>query len=732
MRHTGRALIATLALAALTFQAPACVSSGDAVAGATSADARATTSPATEASPHVPGSPLKGTDLHGAIASAVGVSLLTGHYSGRPINDALSEQWLNNYIDALDYSRIYFLQSDIDSFAKWSTTLDDDLLRETPELEAAWVIHERYLQRVDERISYALRTLDGSTEFASSDTCVDIDRHDDPWATDAAQLDQIWHDRLAEQLLRMTLSDIPALRPPTDPPPLTAPAPAAIETRTPLERLRRRYERTSKEVHDVLPEDVLESYLGALSAAFDPHSNWFKPISKENFDIEMRDTLTGIGAELGSDEGYTVIRGLIAGGPAEASGELKPNDKILAVGQDRDGELVDIVDMRLDRVVQLIRGPSNTTVHLVIHPADAVDPAELRDVYLVRDKVKLSNAAASGEVRELPGAAGPVSVGYIDVPSFYVDAEGQRRGDPNYGSTTRDVEKILADFRAKGVQSLVIDLRRNGGGSLDEALQLTGLFLPGGPVVQIRSRDDKIEVLRDEDPTVAWSGPVVVLISEGSASASEIFAGALQDYGIGLVVGSDATHGKGTVQNLIGLDRFLRRSGHGDSADAGGALKFTTHMFFRVNGESTQIRGVRSDIVLPSPYAGMKIKEEHLEAPLPWDRIPAARYRRLPMKLDVPALTAASRARVAADAEFSLLGEDLARRAEYEARTCLSLDASARQAESEGLIAEDKAREAARRARGWDGEADIDPIRDEALLIARDIVEQRPEGRTKK
>jgi carboxyl-terminal processing protease len=702
MRRIGTALIATLAFMA-------CATGGTVLASGSAGDAAPVTPgvAAPEASIGGNGTTtrIQGTEIHGAIASAVGITLLTGHYSGRPINDALSREWLANYVDALDYSRIYFLQSDIDEITAWETKLDDDLLSEKPTLEAAWAIYDLYARRVDERVVRALEMLDDDLRFDDANAKVDIDRHDDPWATDAAALDLIWRDRIIEQLLRMELTEAPS-------------------TQTPVERLKRRYERVRKEARDVYPEDVLESYLGALSRAFDPHSSWFKPIAKENFDIDMRDTLTGIGAQLSGEDGYTVIDSLIPGGPAEGSQQLAPEDKILAVGQGTDGELVDIIDMRLDRVVQLIRGPANTTVHLVIHPASAADPSEVRDVFIVRDKVKLSHAAASSEVHELPGSSGTVKVGYIDVPSFYVDSDGQRAGDPNYGSTTRDVAKILGDMRAQGVSSLVIDLRNNGGGSLDEAIQLTGLFLPGGPVVQIRSREAAIEVLRDEDPSVAWDGPVVVLTSEISASASEIFAGALQDYGNGLIVGADSTHGKGTVQNLVGLERFLRKTGHSEEADQGGAVKFTTHMFFRVNGASTQVRGVRSDIVLPSPYRGMEIKEEHIEqgTPLPWDSVQPARYRRLGKGFDLPALTEASRLRVAADPEFGFLEQQVEERLGLDALDTLSLHIDTRRAETARLEALTKARDDARKAAGWDGEAEIDPIRTEALHIARDVV----------
>jgi carboxyl-terminal processing protease len=652
-----------------------------------------------------PPATIEGEPIHGAIAASVGRTLLQGHYGGQSINDDLSRAWLDAYIDVLDYSRLYFLASDIREFDKWSTTLDDDIQAKEPQLDAAWAIHRRFTERVDERMTYALKALETPITFDKPKASIDLDRHEDAWATSSDELDALWQARLTDQLLRMELAE-------------------TTTTNTPTERLKRRYIRVQKEAHSLYTEDVLEMYLGALTRIFDPHSVWFKPITKQNFDIDMSDTLTGIGAQLRSEDGYTVITGLIAGGPAEASEDLSPNDKILAVGQGRTGEPVDIVDMRIDRVVQLIRGAIDTEVHLVIHPGDATDPAETKDVYLLRDRVKLSQSAASGEIREVEVGGQPAKVGVIDVPSFYVDHQGMRAGDADYGSTTRDVAKILADFNNKNVGSVVIDLRQNGGGSLDQAIDLTGLFLPGGPVVQIRDRENRVNVREDSDPAVAWDKPVVVLTSELSASASEIFAAALQDHGRGLVVGAKSTHGKGSVQNLISLERYLRRTGT-QQAEKSGALKFTTHMFFRVNGDSTQIKGVRADIPIPSPFEGMEIKEGDLDHPLPWDSIASARFFPQPASIDVQALAEASKTRVDAAPEFSYIQADIATRLADEADDQLSLHLDTRRREIEEAKSLVEGRDEARKKRGWDGESDIDPILDEAVHIASDILMQR-------
>lgn len=653
---------------------------------------------------------LEPTPELGVIASAVGTTLMTGHYAEGILDDARSAAWLKAYLEGLDPQKLYFLASDVEGFTSaWSAKLDNDLLSAEPKLSAAYEIHARFRERVSERVASVQQMLAGPLPLDGSAGRVDLDREPDPWAKDAAELDLVWRARLTEQVLTMTLGE-------------GEEGEAAVPL-TPIERLKKRYDRIRKDVYDVDAEDVLEAYLAALSSTYDPHSVWFKPVSKENFDIDMQDTLIGIGAVLGNEDGYTVVRELVTGGPAAKSGLLKPKDTILAVAQG-DQPSVDVVDMKIERVVQLIRGREGSEVVLTVHPAEASDPAETKPVRLVREKVKLSEASAKGEIREVNDGGKRSRIGVINVPSFYVDSDGQAAGDPNYGSTARDVAKIIRGWSAEGVDSLLIDLRENGGGSLDQALQLTGLFLEGGPVVQIRSRRGEVEVLNDPDPKAMWTGPVVVLTSEFAASASEIFAAALQDHGRALVVGS-GTHGKGTVQNLVGLERYLTRIGQPLAAARAGALKFTTHMFFRVNGESTQIRGVSPAVQIPSPYEGLKVKESDLDGPLAWDKINPAKYRARDLGVDLAALQAASRARVAAAPEFIRMAEDVTERRQNETLGSLSLDLEERKAEFEALKAKEAAREVARKAEGWDGEAKIDPVLEEALRVARDFVAAR-------
>ncbi len=638
-----------------------------------------------------------------AIAHVVGKTMELYHYGEAPIDDGLSERWFDKYLDMLDYNRVYFTQKDIDSFQQWRSTLDDDILSTPPSLQAAYAIHDRYVQRVEERAAYAKRILAKPPTFDDPSREIVFDRHDSAWAPNSKALNTYWQDRIAADLLSMELR--------------------GDERDKAIERLSKRYDRVLNDVREMDENDILELYMAAFTSSFDPHSVWFKPVTKENFDIEMTDSLIGIGAQLRSEDGYTTIEELIPGGPAELSGLLQAKDQILAVGQGGD-EPVDIVDMRLDRVVQLIRGKKDTVVTLVVHPADAPDPAFTKTVQLTRDRVELAHNEAKGEIREFEGEGGPIKVGVIDIPSFYMDEEGRQLNPQDYGSTANDVQKILEDFNAKGVDSLVIDLRHNGGGRLDQAQDLTGMFLEGGPIVQIRDRSDRKEVLKDLSPGRLWSKPVVVLTSEMSASASEIFAAAIQDHQRGIVVGSKTTHGKGTVQQILPLDRPVALEAGPGAADLAGAMKFTTHMFYRVDGGSTQVKGVAADIVLPSPFEGLDVLESDLEYPLPWNKISPARYKPLAELPDVPALAANSRNRIAIDPEFSYLAEDIAFREEQNAKNTVSLHKATREKEIAEAEAIEAKREEERKARGWDGESDIDPVLDEAVHIARDWVQQ--------
>lgn len=636
------------------------------------------------------------------IAKIVATTLQHDHYDGRRVDDAVSAAWYDAYLDALDGAKLYFLADDIAGFQPWRDMLDDDLSLPKPTLTPAFAMHDLLVERTRQRIAFAIAFLEKG-EFVLDDPSAELvaDRENATWAADTAALDDLWRKYLTNEVLRMDLN--------------------GEDRETSVARLIRRYKRVLADRESFEPADILQVYLGTLGGIYDPHSVWFKPQAKEDFDIDMRDALTGIGAVLQPEDGYTRVRELIAGGPAEQGGELQAGDRIVAVSQGVGGEPVDVVEMRLDKVVRLIRGPVDTTVVLTVIPADATDTAFTRDISIVRDRVKIQEAAAKGEVHELDG----LRIGVIDVPSFYVDHEGAKKGDPTASNTTRDIRRILGEFNGSGVDAVVVDLRRNGGGALDQAIDATGLFIDRGPVVQVKDHRGRVSVYEDEDRGVAWTGPMAVLVSEQSASASEIFAGAIQDYGRGLIVGSETTHGKGTVQNLMGLGRHLRRLGYeGDDVDAGGAMKFTTHLFFRVNGHSTQLEGVHSDVVIPSPWQGLEIKEGDLDHPLPWDSVAAADFKPLPLAVDLDKLRKASATRVSQSMEFAFLEEDLNERERLKDDLTVSLHLPTRQAEKERRDAIAHARSKAREAAGYDPDDPPDAILDEAIHITRDLVKQ--------
>ena len=445
----------------------------------------------------------------------------------------------------------------------------------------------------------------------------------------------------------------------------------------------------------------MERFLSSLAETFDPHSAYLKPETKDNFDIQMGHSLEGIGATLTRDGEYTKVVDIVKGGPAYRSGEIHANDKIIAVGQGED-KAEDVVDQRLDKVVKKIRGPKGTKVRLTIIPADATDQSETKEVVIIRDRVEITSADAKAEINILKDENGdPIRVGVIEIPSFYMDSAGKYRGDPKYKSTTRDVRKLIADLEKKGIDGLIIDLRQNGGGSLDEAIQLTGLFIESGPVVQIKDHRGRVQIEKDPDPAEVYQGPLLVLTSVFSASASEIFSSAIQDYDRGLVVGSQTTHGKGTVQNVFGLDRTLSRHLKKQfDEDIAGALKVTTHKFYRVSGGSTQFRGVRPDIVLPSPYDGMKVTEEALDYALPWDEIDPVKFKDYnKVREALTFLKSSSSKRVSDNPEFRYVLEDVAYRKKREKENRVSLRLATRIKEKEELEAAEKARNEERKLR---------------------------------
>ncbi len=633
-----------------------------------------------------PSTPLKPADYQPYIASVVADYLVHYHYRRAPLDDEMSEHILTEYLDSLDYNHLFFLQSDIESFRAFQHRLDDDLLEDPADLSHAFLIFNRYRERVEERMVAVQALLDKGFDFSIDET-YDLDRHEKGWAGTPEELNDIWRRRLKEDVIRFRLRGKPE--------------------QDAIDLLKKRYVRLLHTVRQFDESDVLEEFLSSAARCFDPHSAYLRPITRENFDIELGQSLEGIGASLRREAEYTVVVDLIKGGPAERSGQLAPRDKIIAVAQG-DGEFEDVVDMRLDNVVKKIRGPKGTVVRLTIIPADARDPSETREVRLVRDRIEITANDPKVSVHPVQTADGrTLQIGVIEIPSFVLETDARNRGDPNYKSTTRQVKPLLENLKRQGVDGLVLDLRKNGGGALDEAVALTGLFIDRGPIVQIRSSHGQVQVQEDRDGRMAYGGPLMVLTSVLSASASEILAGAIQDYDRGLIVGS-TTHGKGTVQNLISLETpLMLRMRRPPPDDVAGSLKITTFKFYRVSGSSTQHKGVHPDVTLPSPYDALPVGEDQLEYALPWDEIEPVTHRSygLPRAI-IPELQARSQARVAANPEFKYLEEDNAYLRESQEKTEVSLNYEVRLKEKEALDAREAQREKERKARAHVASAD--------------------------
>ncbi len=540
--------------------------------------------------PGTPIQPLEPTREQAVTTQQILNNLLRGHYELQRLDDALSERVFDLYLDDLDSTRSYFLQSDINEFTGSRKKLDDVLLR--GDLSIPFAIYNRLEERINERLTFMIKELDeNAANYRFDDTeRLDLDRENAPWANSTAELDDLWRKRLKNSILNLTMS--------------------GKDHKAALELLHKRYQNQLNRIHQTKPEDAYQAIMNALTRSFDPHTQYFSPRNTENFNINMSLSLQGIGAVLQSEDEYTKVVRLVPAGPADKAKNLQPADKIVGVGQDADGEIVDVIGWRLDEVVDLIRGPKGSTVRLEVIPSDATTN-DTKVVSITRDEVKLEEQSAQKEVMTIEENGKKHKIGVIDLPTFYVDFQGKMENRPDYKSTTRDVAKLIKELREENIEGLVIDLRNNGGGSLEEAISLTGLFIPQGPVVQVRSARGNVDVLPDQDPSVLYDGPLVVLVNRLSASASEIFAGAMQDYGRAIVVGGQ-TFGKGTVQSL----RPLRH----------GQLKITQAKFYRVSGDSTQNQGVIPDILYPTLFDTDKIGESSLERALPWDTIRPAKY----------------------------------------------------------------------------------------------------------
>ncbi|MDF1840406.1 MAG: carboxy terminal-processing peptidase [Rubripirellula sp.] len=560
------------------------------------------------------------------VARLIAMLMPRNHISGEKLNDTISKRALELFVKSLDPMKLYFYQSDIDEFSKNETRIDDMLMN--GDLSLGYDIFRRFIQRVDERVAVAQELLEGDFDFSKDETIV-IDPDSAVYATNPAEARDRWRRQIKYALL--DLKD------------------EGKEGNEAVEQLQRRYGRYARRWKQTDGDDLLEMYLTAVTTGYDPHSTYMSPGTLEDFQIQMRLNLDGIGAQLREKDGVTVITRVIPGGAAAKHGKLKTDDVIVAVGQGDEGEMVDVVEMPLTDVVDKIRGKAGSTVRLGVKPG-GVGNVEIYKI--VRARIELEESAARGEVIEHknPDTGEQLKIGYINLPSFYLDMESAKKDKTDFRSSTRDVRRILNGFNEQGVDGVVLDLSKNGGGSLTEAINLTGLFIDRGPVVQVKNSDGSVQQYADEESGTTWDGPLIVMTSKFSASASEIFAGAIKDYGRGIVVGDPTTHGKGTVQTLMDLGRQLFRT----QRENYGALKVTLQQFYLPDGQSTQRNGVPADVVLPSITAKMDIGEGDLQYALEHDTVKAARhdiYSMVPPDL-LGAIRQRSMKRVSEDEEF--------------------------------------------------------------------------------
>ena len=600
------------------------------------------------------------------------------HYAKLDYDDRLSSQHLDNYIDKLDGGRMFFTADDVANFEAYRLTMDEAL--ERGDLNAGFEIFNRFHTLLQTRLSKVIDELPALVEgfdFTRDETFV-LDSEDRGWASDLAELDERWRLHIKNQVLSLRLADK-----------------AEDELAS---TLLKRYRNQLNRVEQYNAQDAFQIYANALTELYDPHTNYFSPRRSENFNINMRLSLEGIGAVLQLEDEYTKVARIVPAGPADKQGELSPSDRIVAVAQGTDGLFEDVIGWRLDEVVEKIRGPKDSIVRLQVLPAKGGADAEPKTITIVRNKVKLEEQSAQKRVIELPQDSGEtLRVGVIDIPAFYIDFEAMRRGEEDYKSTTRDVRKLLAELEDEQVEGIIIDLRNNGGGSLQEANDLTGLFIEYGPTVQIRHSSRRVWRDGKRLRSPYYEGPMMVLINRLSASASEIFAGAIQDYDRGLVVG-DRSYGKGTVQTMVPLTE--------------GQLKITESKFYRISGDSTQHRGVVPDIVFPSLYDPDQIGESALDHALDWDQINPVRHRRY-SNVDsmVPQLSQLFEARLGDNPEFNYLKDQLAIAEENRQIQEVSLNEAVRRAERAEREARALAIENARRvAKGLDTVASLDDI----------------------
>jgi carboxyl-terminal processing protease len=583
------------------------------------------------------------------VAKVMTMLLKRQHLLRHPLDAEISQRTLKSFLKTLDPWKLYFNQSDIDEFSKSK----DDLCAQITkgDLNFAYTVFKKYLARVDERVQLTDELLAERHDFTVDEEMI-TDKDASVYAKTPAEAKDKWRKRVKYDLLMLKVDK--------------------TEGKEALEKLQKRYHSYAKRMHQTDSDELLEMYLTSMTTSLDPHTDYMSPFTLDNFELSMKLQLEGIGAKLQSVDGTTSVNELVPGGAAEKEGHLKIKDNIIGVGQGEKGEIVDVVDMKLNDVVKLIRGKPGTVVRLAV---TSVDVPEKKIIAITRATIELKDSEARKQIFEegrKPDGK-PYKVGVIDLPSFYMDMDGARRGLPDYKSTTRDVKLLLADFNKQGVDAVVLDLRRNGGGSLTEAINLTGLFITDGPVVQVKDADNKVQPYYDLDSDISWSGPLIVLTSKFSASASEILAGAIQDYGRGLIVGDDSTHGKGTVQSLIELGKELFQV---PNAPSMGALKVTIQQFFRPLGESTQKRGVLADVKLPSLTSHLDIGEADLDYPIAFSKVDPLKFKAYNMVTTSirDQLSKLSKARCDKDDKFQQVNRNIERYQEQKAKKTVTLN----------------------------------------------------------
>jgi carboxyl-terminal processing protease len=618
------------------------------------------------------------TEQENYVARRVADIVAHEHYRRAPLDDHLSSLILDRYLDAIDGARSYFYASDIAEFEKYRYELDDAI--KTGDVEPAFVIFRRYQQRSRERMAYAIELLNKKPDFDLEES-FNFDREKEPWPANAAEMNELWRKRVKNDALSLVIAG--------------KQWPEAVDI------LRKRYEHVAKRMDQSKPEDVFEAFMNAFVLSLDPHSNYFSARNSEEYNIQMSLSYEGIGASLQLTDDYVTVIDVIAGGPAAISGNLKANDRITAVGEGKTGELTDVIGWRLDDVVQKIRGPGGTTVRLQLLPAGAAPGSVPKVVEFTRNRVSLDAQASKKSMRTVVRNGKEIKVGVITVPSFYQDYECSRTGAKDCRSTTRDVQRLIGELRKEGADVLIMDLRANGGGYLPEAESLVGLFIDRGPVVQLRDTTGHIEVDDDPNPAIFYSGPMIVLVDRFSASASEIFAGAIQDYGRGLIVGQQ-TYGKGTVQNAHPLNYTI----FGRKPDLG-QLNVTIGKYYRITGESTQDRGVTPDIALPSLIDASEVGESTRDRALPWDHIEPATFRvEGDLKPIAATLEKLHEERTAGSADFKYLHDDIAALDAIRSQKTVSLNLQAREAERKRMDSERLDRENA-----WRKAHDVAPVK---------------------